>query len=240
MTPVSNTLLADIKLRSSNCLWTSERFDIALSLFAAASFWIPHSGIGTLLVQGIRGFACANLADRVLRQIFLENRESCGESFYYGSVSAVIEQGLYAGILQTRSSVWAIPRVAISLFLGATAARALEPLPSSLVAGISQDQKWGFVWAILREIASSYTPLKYSVPFLVAADSAVSGLCEVCPQKGKPSLQKYSAQWTYKVFSRAIFQVTANLAAIRAGFISAIVQHLLFNFSRSLVTRNGF
>lgn len=234
MAAVSNSSLVDIKLESSKSLWISERFDFAISLLAAASFWIPHAGIGTLLIQGIRGFACANLADRVLRQIFLENKESREEPFLQGALHAVIEQGLYAGILQTRSSIWAIPRFATSLFLGATAARTFEPFPSSLVSGISRDQRWGFVWAILREIASCYTPLKYFVPLLIAADSAVSGLCEVCPQKGRPFLPRYNAQWTYKVFSRAIFQAAANLAAVRAGFISAMVQHLLFNFSRSL------
>ncbi len=226
-----------LQLDFSKSFWTSERFDLAITALAAASFWLPHAGAGTLLVQGLRSFACVNLADRVFQRIFLEVREKKGGPLLQGSIHALIEQGIYAGILQTTSPIWALPRFAVSLILGATAVRSLDPSSIALAFGISRDNRWGFVWAIFREIASFFAPVKYSVPLLLAADSLISGFCEVCPLKGKLSLIQYETEWIYKVFSRTVFQGIANLLAIRMGFVSSLVQHLLFNFSRSFPSR---
>ncbi len=208
---------------------TSPNIDSALTALAAGSFFLPFSWSGNFFIQGIRGFALANLADRALRRMLLKKIEIKEEPILKGAASALIEEGLYSGILLTPGRWGTIPRFAVSLVLGATAARAVIKISP---AKITRDNQLGFLWAVFREIAFTCLPTRIAIPFLIAEDSAVYGLSAVCPTKSH-SLIKHSPEWIYKSLSARMFRVVANSFALYAGFGSSAVQHLLFNFSRS-------
>ncbi len=210
---------------------TSRSVDAVLTAIAAGSFFLPASYAGNFLIQGTRAFALVNLADRALRNILLRKFETVKEPFFKGARDALIEEGLYSGILSTRSAGWAIPRFAVSLIAGATAARSqIEEIEAP---HFTLDNRVGFLWAVFRELSLWCLPARISIPFLIAEDSAIYGLGAVCPTKNS-ALAVSSPVWMYKNLSARIFRVVAALITLHAGCGAAAVQHLLFNFSRSL------
>ncbi len=218
----------------SNTL-TSTQIDLGLSAIAAASFFVPFSESGNYLIQGVIGFALANLADRSLRWLLLDKskHQQSNERLLHGIAFAVIEEALYSGILASQKMAWLIPRFLTSWALGSTAARTFEPLEEKQNTGISRDHKRGFWWALIREAALMGAPIQYSTPLLLAADSVIFGLIEVCPNKESRPLPRYSKEWIYKSVSGAAFRAIGNIFALHAGMASAVVQHVLFNISRA-------
>lgn|GEM_PF-2360457 len=213
--------------------WTSDRFDLAVSALAVASFFIPQCEYGGSLVKGLQGFAMANLADRCLRRFFLPSFEKRGEPLLAGAVNAILEEGIYGGILQIRAGWGALFRFPVSWALGESAARSIVSVEEKPV-GFSSAAKIGALWAAFREMLN-WTPGSVSTPLLIAGDSAVCGLIGVCPKKKAAlRLPVLSREWTYKVLSGGVFRGIANCVAFQSGFLAAAVQHVLFNFSRSL------
>jgi len=218
----------------SNSL-TGTQIDLGFSALAAASFFVPFSESGNFIIQGIRGFALANLADRSLRWLLLDkskHQQSHGR-LLQGICYAVIEEALYSGILATQKMAWLIPRFLTSWALGSTAARTFESVGEKQNIGISRDHKRGFLWGLFREAALMGAPIQYSTPLLLASDSVVFGLIEVCPNNESHPLPRYSREWIYKSVSGVAFRAIGNIVALHAGLASAVVQHVLFNISRA-------
>ena len=218
--------------------WTSDRFDLAVSAFAMASLFAPQLSYGQFLIKGMQGFAVANLADRCLRRYFLPPMDLPGNSVLPGSVSALVEEGVYNGLLNLQGAWGTIVRLPLSWVVGEAAGRSLletEKKQDEKAGGFSAAAKIGALWAGFREIAFSWVPAPLSAPLLIGADSAVYALGEVCPKQNSVlRLPAFGREWTYKVLSAGIFRGVANFVGLQSGISAAVVQHILFNFSRAL------
>lgn len=220
-------------------LFSSVHFDLAASAFALTASlkkWGSEASFSGSLITGVQLFSLTALFDRALRLTLGKEGKKGEASFKTGAIHALLEEGLYAGVLLTQSSWWMIPRFGASLFTGMTAARSLlnRTHTASPKEGFSQDTRIGFAWAIARESLLLTLSPTYSQPLLVAADSAVFALSEVCPFQKSKAIPKFSGVWFSKVLSSAFFRATANTAALAKGITASLAQHLLFNASRTL------
>lgn len=201
---------------------------------AAASL---YRGSGNSFIRGVQVFSIASIFDRAMRSLFLpENSSQKPCSLSMALTHPIVEESIYSGILSTQNRYFSIFRFGTALLTGMTAARALAgPVTEEdNKQGLTLDTKIGFVWAIVRETMTCALPSE-SFLFLNLADSFVFALSEVCPKKGEAGLD-VSAHWFYKVVFSAVFRFVHNEAARTNGIFTAMVSHLLFNFSCYLQT----
>ncbi len=217
-------------------LVSSKNFDFSAYVAAAASaYWGGTTGTCLIdsFLRGTQSFAIVSVFDKALRSLLVRNTEAQAISVKQTLVNPFVEEALYSGVLLTQSRMWIIPRFAASLITGMTAARSLtgRVTPEQNSQGLTPDTKIGFLWAISRELLlfSVASPTLSAV--LIAADSCIFALAEVCPKQGEPDLPKFSSPWSYKVISSAFFRFTANRVAQTHGMVASIAQHLLFNIS---------
>lgn len=198
---------------------------------------IPAQGFGRSILQGLKYGSLAMVVDRVMRALIAENVNKVEGSLEERVVSPLVEEGLYSGILATQSLAWSIPRFFAASLTSMTAARALMQEENSsqvIKSKLTLDTKIGFVFAAVREVMLLTMTPAYSIPISVAADSIVFGLSEVCSSKKVKAPEKWSRNWSYKLLTSIFFRLTANTASQREGLLAATVQHLVFNFSRTL------
>lgn len=216
---------------------TSKQFDVAISCVSVVSYFGGFGSSGTLsksIWRGLQSFSVVSYVDLLARMVLAKNVEKKELSLSKGAMNAVAEEGVYSGILLTSNYAWIIPRFGAAVATGITAARTLVGKIEKESAGLTLDSKIGLAWAAAREFLLLSFPEHYAMPLLIAADSIVFGLAEVCPSKENPGPPKFSRIWSYKVLSATFFRAVANVVALETGLVSSIAQHVLFNFSRTL------
>lgn len=213
-------------------------FDLATATTAGVlhlAGYNSNKGVVGAISQGLKYFSIASVIDRLAGAIFLENAKAQELSFTDGIKSALKEEVLYSGILQTESKLLLIPRLATSLILGMTATRGITAHAET--EKIGTDTKIGLIWTVSRELLLQYLPLTYATYTLTLADSVVFALSEVCPkQSSDKNLKQYSSAWFYKLLSSFGFRITANIAS-QSGISAALIQHIVFNTSQTLANR---
>lgn len=208
----------------------SKLFDFSAYSVAAASYFLAPSTANFVnsSLCGVQAFALSSIFDRAVRRAFVQNANGQQPSARMTLLDPLIEEAMYSGILLTQTNAWIVPRFFAALCTGTTAARALTSEQNK--QGITLDTKIGFIWAVSRELLLTTVP-EPSIP-LIALDSCVFALAEVCPKGQHPGLSKFGRGWSYKVISSAFFRATANTVASSHGISASITQHLLFNISR--------
>jgi membrane protease YdiL (CAAX protease family) len=210
---------------------TIKPFEVAATALAGASYycnWGSGGKISENLFRGVQCFAISNGVDRLAQLIFPTNAKPAEAPFIGGMLHAVVEEIIYAGILQTENYLWMFPRFAFSLITGMRAVKGVVEIPQDAPAP-AIDLKIGFLWAIVREVLLQSLPKSYSTPLLIAADSSVFALIEIVPLKSAPLEAR-----RYKALSAFFFRALANIAAQKTGLEASLTQHILFNISRSL------
>jgi hypothetical protein len=211
----------------------------AYSVAAAASFYDWSSGetsVSSSLVRGAQLFAIASVFDRAVKYVLARHAKPENITPTTTLFAPFAEECMYSGVLLTQSIAWMIPRLAVAFFTGITAARSLtgRVTAEQNKQGFTPDTKIGFLWALSRELLLWTLPSPLLPSALIAADSCVFALAEVCPKTGHPEVPKFSREWSYKVLSSAFFRATANVAALTHGMVASIGEHLLFNISHAL------
>lgn len=207
-------------------------------ILAYAGDWFFKSERWNSVKLGLYGFTAATLVDRSLRRMltypakqekFDISRSVIACVFMIGI--AILEEGIYTGLLRTESTGWmTIPRFIVSAGIAKTAARALSSYDLTSHR-ITPDTKLGFLWACSREIFLRTLPLPINIKANLAMDTVLYGLNEVSPSSTlQTSLTRYSSDWIYKLISGIAFRSIANATASYGGFIAPLTQHLCFNF----------
>lgn len=207
--------------------------------YAAAGLSFCHSwktGSAGPFSRGVQAFALVSIFDKAMRALFTNKARQQKTSFTETIAAPFIEEAAYSGVLLTQSKIWMIPRWAVALFTGMTAARSLtgRVTPQKDQQNFTLDAKIGFLWAIAREFLLWTLPASPALIVLTTLDSCVFALAEVCPKEDSRELPPFSGAWSYKVLTAAFFRFTANTAAKTQGIAAPLLQHLLWNISRAL------
>lgn len=191
--------------------------EMGSTVFAGASYcldWGTSNRITKNMVRGVQAFSVVNLIDRLARLSLPSNATAAPAPVIGGLISAVLEEIAYAGILTSQKITLLPLRMGISLAVGMTATR---------------DVKIGIIYSVVRESIVQLTPEKFSMPLLVTADSFLFTLIEV---KSLPP-----EALTYKTISSFFFRIIANTVSYETGIGASLIQHALFNLSRSNTLR---
>ncbi len=206
-------------------------FDAIAGAISGISYyrrWDSGQALVSQLLSGVECFSVVSLVDRCVMRYLSENK-GAPAPLLNGLFSAVVEEALYAKILQTEERKWMPFRLLGVLILGMTATKALIQIPKEAQPP-NADLKIGIVWALTREVLLQTLPAHYARSVVLATDGCLFALCELefeYPTKAK----------ICKFISAGCFRMVANHAALNRGFVAALTQHVLFNVSRSLDAR---
>lgn len=187
--------------------------EMGSTVFAGVSLYYDFGTSNPItknVVRGVQAFSVVSAVDRLAKLSLPPNVKAAPAPIIGGLISAVLEEIAYAGILTSQRITLLPLRMGISLAVGMTATR---------------DVKIGIIYSVVRESLVRLAPEKVAKPLLVTADSFFFTLIEIKPLD--------PAARPYKAISSFFFRVIANTAAYETGLGASLLQHTLFNLSRS-------
>jgi hypothetical protein len=226
-----------LNFRSSDFPVTNLQFDGVAALAAGVSSYFQKT---EGFFAGLQTFTALSFADRVISKaggarfkLPITGQESLLQGIVTGIFSAIVEEGMYSGVLLTdqKSIGFAALRIATSFAIAMTASRSIRhanPNQQDLFDAI-----YGLGWAVCREIiVQKASPLTATIVMLVS-NSLMFGIIE----RGKFSRDPLQ---NYKFFSSVVFRGICDLSAMnmqtlkRNSFVVPLTAHIIFNISRSL------